>query len=96
MPKPVKVEIYDQTYSIGGELKENYVTELARYVDAKMRAVAETTQMVDSLRVAVLAALAISDELFTLRQNQNERDSLLRKRAERCLVLVERALEQSA
>ena len=96
MAKGVKVEIYDQTYHLGGELDEAYVTELARYVDGKMREVAEATQMVDSLRVAVLAALAIADELHTLRQGQGELERTLRERAQRCLTLVERALKQSA
>jgi len=90
------VEIYDQTYHIRGELEEAYVIELARYVDAKMRAVAEATRTVDSLRVAVLAALAIADELRTLRQRQNQVEGELRERAERCLTLVEQTLQQSA
>jgi len=94
--KRVKVEIYDQTYHIGSELDEAYVQQLAAYVDTKMRAVAEATQTVDSLRVAVLAALAIADELQTLRQTQGELDGALRERAERCLKLVVRALKQSA
>ena len=51
---------------------------------------------VDSLRVAVLAALAIADELHTLRQGQGEIEHTLRERAQRCLTLVERALKQSA
>lgn len=96
MAKPVKVEIYDQTYNIGGELDAAYVQELARYVDAKMREVADATKIVDSLRVAVLAALAIADELHSLRQEQSDTEHLLRERAERCLTLVERALKQSA
>jgi cell division protein ZapA len=96
MAKRLKVEIYDQIYNIGGELDEAYVTELARYVDAKMREVAEATKTVDSLRVAVLAALAIADELHSMRQGQGETERSLRERAERCLTLVERALKQSA
>ncbi len=96
VPKRVKVEIYDQTYQIGSDLDETYVTELARSVDAKMRAVAEATQTVDSLKVAVLAALAITDELHSVRQGQGELEKSLRARAERCLTLVERALKQSA
>jgi len=94
--KPIRVEIYDQIYHIGGELDEAYVQELARYVDTKMREVAAATQTVDSLRVAVLAALAMADELHTLRQEHHEIERTLRERAQRCLTLVERALKQSA
>jgi cell division protein ZapA len=89
----VKVEIYDQVYHLRADQDETYMTELARFVDTKMREVAEATHTVDSLRVAVLAALNIADELFTLRARKEEIEGPLRKRVERCVTLVERALE---
>jgi len=61
-----------------------------------MHAVAAAMQTVDSIRVAVLAAVAIADELHTLRQEKGRRDENLRQRAEQCLTLVERTLKQSA
>ncbi len=91
-----RVEIFGQSYQIRGELDEAYIAELARQVDAKMRAVAEATGLVDTQRIAVLAALAIADELLTLRQRQQQLEGELRDRAERCINLVERALKQSA
>jgi cell division protein ZapA len=96
MSKPVKVEIYDQSYLIGGDLEEAYVKKLAEYLDTKMREVAEATRTVDSLKVAVLSALAIADELHSLRDERETLDETLREQAERCLTLVERALKQTA
>ena len=96
MAKTVTVEIYDQTYHIRGDVDEAYVTQLARYVDTKMREVAEATHTVDSLKVAVLSALAIADELYSLRNERENIDETLREQAERCLTLVERALKQTA
>ena len=93
--KSVRVEIYEQSYHIRGELDEKYVAELARFVDQKMRDVAEATRTVDTLRVAVLAALNIADELHSLRTREQELEGSLRDRAERCLLLVEQALEVS-
>ena len=58
----VTVEIYDQTYHLSGQDAE-HVRKLAAVVDAKMRAVAAQGRTVDSLRVAVLAALNLADEL---------------------------------
>jgi cell division protein ZapA len=58
----VTVEIYDQTYHLSGQDVE-HVRQLAERVDAKMRAVAAQGRTVDSLRVAVLAALNFADEL---------------------------------
>jgi cell division protein ZapA len=66
------VDIYDQIYHLRGP-DPKYLQQLSALVDAKMRAVAQQGTTVDSLRVAVLAALNIADELVTLRQ---QRDAL--------------------
>jgi cell division protein ZapA len=58
----ITVEIYDQTYHLSGQDAE-HIRELAAQVDAKMRAVAAQGRTVDSLRVAVLAALNLADDL---------------------------------
>lgn len=63
----ITVEIYDQTYRLHGTDRE-YVEKLAATVDAKMRAVATQGRTVDSLRVAVLAALNLADELARLEE----------------------------
>ena len=91
----VKIEIYDQAYNVNADQNEEYLQELAAYVDGKMREIATSARMVDSLKVAVLASLNIADELFTLRGRQQEIDGPLRKRVEKCVALVEKALEQS-
>jgi cell division protein ZapA len=91
----VKIEIYDQRYNVNADGNEEYLRELAAYVDGKMRSIAESTRMVDSLKVAVLAALNIADETFTLRQRQQEIDGPLRKRVEKCVAMVEKALEHT-
>jgi cell division protein ZapA len=69
--EPVSVEIYDQVYTLRGT-DPAYIEHLARVVDAKMRAVAEQGNTVDSLRVAVLASLNIADELICLRERFRE------------------------
>jgi cell division protein ZapA len=65
--KAVAVEIYDQVYHLRGT-DPAYIEQLARIVDAKMRAVSSHGNTVDSLRVAVLAALNLTDELESLRE----------------------------
>lgn len=96
MPNHVKVEIYGQSYTLAGDLDEVYVQKLARYVDEKMAAVSEATQTIDSVRVAVLAAMAIADELHSLEQESGRRDDQLRERAQQCLSILELALKQTA
>ena len=70
-PPAVSVDIYDQTYHLRG-VDPEYIESLAAMVNEKMRAVSEHGGTVDSLRVAVLAALNIADELCTLRQQYDE------------------------
>jgi cell division protein ZapA len=70
-PPAVSVDIYDQVYHLRG-VDPEYIESLAVMVNEKMRAVSAHGGTVDSLRVAVLAALNIADELFTLRQQYDE------------------------
>ena len=63
----VRVEIYDQTYHLRGSDPE-YIAQLAAYVDTKMRLISQQAATVDSLRVAVLAALNIADEYHMLQR----------------------------
>jgi cell division protein ZapA len=63
----ITVEIYDQTYRLHGNNRE-YMERLAAIVDSKMKAVAAQGRTVDSLRVAVLAALNLADELARLEE----------------------------
>ena len=64
---PVRVEIYDQVYNLRG-MDAEYILKLAEFVDGKMRSVAEQTSTIDSLRLAVLAALNIADEYHLLKK----------------------------
>jgi cell division protein ZapA len=71
VPQTVVVEIYDQIYHLRG-VDPEYIERLAAMVDGKMRAVSARGGTVDSLRVAVLAALNIADELATLRERYDD------------------------
>ncbi len=68
----------------------------AQYVDEKMHEIADVTKTVDTQKVAVLAALAIADELHSMQRDRGDHEQLMREQAERCLTLVERALKQTA
>ena len=63
----IRVDIYDQNYHLRGTDPE-YIQDLAEYVDTKMRLISQQASTVDSLKVAVLAALNIADELHVLKR----------------------------
>ena len=88
----VTVEIYDQPYHLRGQ-DPAYIERLANLVDTKMRSVAAQGTTVDSLRVAVLAAINIADELMTLQaryRNANQAESTLRTQDEKQKWLTEK------
>ncbi len=89
----IRVEIYDQSYNLRGSDPE-YIQKLADYVDAKMRAVAEHTSTVDSLRVAVLAALNIADELLSERASTASTTAQYSDRAMHLQHALESALDE--
>lgn len=88
----VPVEIGGQRYPIRSALEPDYVARLASYVDEKMRAAAESTPTGDSLRLAVLAALNIADELFRCREAARATNGELAERAGELEKLLDRVL----
>ena len=88
----VSVEIRGQRYPIKSDLDAKYVNGLATYVDEKIRAASETSPSGDSLRLAVIAALNIADELFRCQDVQLARHGALAERAEALERLVDAAL----
>ena len=97
--QPVSVEIYDQIYTLRG-IDAGYIEHLAQMVDAKMRAVAQHGNTVDSLRVAVLASLNIADELQCLRErytalaNSSNQAETMRHRSASLTSMLDEVLEE--
>jgi len=90
----VRVEIYDQSYSLRGS-DPDYIFKLAEYVDIKMRAVGEQTATVDSLRLAVLAALNIADEYHILKRKYDVVASEYNQRAHLLSGALDDALREA-
>ena len=88
----VPVQIQGQRYPIRTTLDAEYVARLAAFVDEKMRAAAESTTTGDSLRLAVLAALNIADELFRANDATDTRDGRLAERTEELERLLDSVL----
>jgi cell division protein ZapA len=96
MTRVVTVEIGGQQYPIRSALDERYVTELAAYVDRKMRAASDSAPASDLLGLAVLVALNIADEYFRARARQSEAQDEINERAMRLERYVDEVLAQVA
>lgn len=95
----ISVGIYDQTYHLRG-VDPDHIAKLAALVDGKMRAVSAGGATVDSLRVAVLAAINVADELVELRKRHREllesldtAETITRTRASSLSHMLDDALE---
>lgn len=93
-PQTVDVKIYNQTYSIRGEGNSEYIMQLAEYVDRRMKEVSAGTLTADSLRVAILAALNIADELHKMKRKLEQFDSTLTERSTECAELLDGLLKK--
>jgi len=66
----VTVEIFGHEYKIRGNTDPEHITDIARYVDAKMKEVAKGTSVGSLAKIGILAALNIAEELF---EERNEK-----------------------
>ncbi len=89
----IRVEIYNQTYNIRSDGDNEYIMRLAEYVDGKMRDISSGTLTVDSLKVAILAALHIADEFHQLKNQQQQTDAQLASRSAECSEMLDRVLK---
>jgi len=80
-PNLIEVEIFGQPFTVRAGPDPEYVQRLAAHVDAQMNEIARSSGAVDSVRIATLAALNITDELFQARQAGTSGESQLEKRA---------------
>src|SRR5216110_193514 len=92
-PPIIRFEIYNQPYNIRSDGDSEYLTKLADFVDSRMREISSGTLTVDSLKVAILAALHIADELHRLKQTHEQADSQLAVRSAECAEMLDRLLK---
>ena len=90
----IRVEIYNQTYNIRSDGDNEYILRLAEYVDSKMREISSGTLTVDSLKVAILAALHIADEYHRLKSQHEQNDNQLASRSSECAEMLDKFLKQ--
>jgi cell division protein ZapA len=68
----VHVDIQGQRYAIRSTLDPKYVADLAAFVDGRMALAGRELATIDAVRIGVVAALNIADDLFRARQESAE------------------------
>lgn len=96
MKNVMYVQIMGHEYPVeanpGDEL---YVNRLAQYVEEKMRETRQEAKIIDSYKLAVMAAMNITDELFRLQESKGTSSRTLENKAEEWIKLLDHALINS-
>ncbi len=96
MIKIIDVEICGQRYAIRGEADDDYVKRLASYVDEQMRGLSKSMKTATMSKLAVLAAINITHQLFQAERMREEGDADINRRAANLMESIEEHLQVAA
>ncbi len=89
----VQVTIHGKSYTIKGKADSSYISGVANYVDMKMREVEEGANSAqDEGKVAILAGMNITDELFAARQDKDKIENRFEERVQALSELIDETL----
>jgi cell division protein ZapA len=91
----LKVRIYGAEYLIRGQADVNYMQSVAEYVNDKMLEIDQNIRTDSSLKVAILATLNITDELFRERAESEATRNELENKIRELNLLIDRQLSRS-
>ena len=90
-----RVNIFGREYTIRGAGSPAYISEIAHYVDMKMRQMTDNATMASTAKVAIIAALNIADELYQDRDKFEELDESQSSELTRLADRIEQVLSES-
>ncbi|MEN8209165.1 MAG: cell division protein ZapA [Candidatus Fermentibacteria bacterium] len=91
-----RVNIFGREYTIRGAGSSAYISDIAHYVDMKMRQMTDNATMASTAKVAIFAALNIADELFQKRENSEELAESQSGELTRLVDRIEQVLSETA
>ena len=89
VPVTIRGSVYDIEVAPGEELT---IYSIAEYVEEKIVEVQRETGIVDTQKLAILAALNIADEYFRLKNSTENVSGVLDKKADELIAVLDRAL----
>ncbi len=92
----VRVNIYGEEYTVRSDGDEDYIRSVSDYVDRKMREISDKITNKSPARVAILAALNITDEYFKEKKLENKDISSFEKRASDIITMLDDKLSDTS
>jgi cell division protein ZapA len=90
------IQIMGHEYPIEANTGDDlYVNRLAQFVDERMKEIKQESNVVDSYKLAVMASMNISDELFRLRDQKGNSSQAFDEKADQLLQMLDTALAKA-
>ena len=90
-----RVSIFGDTYNIRTQTDPDYTRKVAEYVNQTMQAIKKSVGLHDVHKIAILAAMSITDELFQTKREKEIRDEELELKCNSLIQLLDSYLERS-
>lgn len=89
----IRVNIFGSEYVLKASENQEYIINIAKFVDEKMRDVDKTNSINSKSKVAILAALNIAEELFEEREYRERLVNQLNEQSRKLNRSLENALD---
>ncbi len=89
MKRTVEVAVMGQKFMVRSDSQEDYVSEIADYVNEKVAEITSKTKSIPSLNVAILAAMNIADEFMKMRRDKSAVSEKLQKKVSGMIELID-------
>src|SRR6267378_4468616 len=87
------VQIMGHEYPVEANSGDDlYVNRLAQFVEERMKEIKEESNVVDSYKLAIMAAMNISDELFHLKDTKGSHSHSVETKADELIHLLDTVL----
>jgi len=90
MGETVKIEVFGQEYSIKSDNgDEDHVKRIAQYVNEKIKDILSNTEVTIRLDVAILAALDVAHDYFSLKEDHDKLIEAIESRSKKLIQYID-------
>lgn len=92
--KRAEVEIDGDRYTVRTELDPELAQKIALYVDQRIQQIRQSTSIISSSKIAILAALNIAEELFVLKLQKGEMEQVVEEKSVQMLNMLDELISK--
>ena len=90
-----RVTIFGEAYNIRSQAEPEYTNKVAEHVNQVMRSIKKNVGLKEPHKIAILAAMSITDELFQEKKDTEIMDEKLGRKSNSLIHLIDTYLERN-